>query len=184
MTKLRESIALMFRRTSDDQRQAGIQFIVAARDEMMAQHKRHAATWPHGKETGWSADLGAGMIVFKFRNEQSGTSQFQTIGIYDETEGTFHWGWAHPSVPPALRAHAILAKKWGRLHQQSAYTSKIVTCTLEEAWDFAAVTSKLAVANGVYRGHAGNKYIFMTTGEIHLNTESEKQHWAAIARLK
>jgi hypothetical protein len=65
-------------------------------------------------------------------------------------------------------------------HQQSAYTTKIVTCSLDEAWNFAAVTSKLATVHGVYRGHAGNKYIFMTTGEIHLNTESEKQHWVAM----
>jgi hypothetical protein len=40
---------------------------------------------------------------------------------------------------------------------------------MEDAWKFAAVTQKLAGAHSVYRGRVGNRYIFMTTEEIHIN---------------
>jgi len=53
-----------------------------------------------------------------------------------------------------------------------------VHCSLEQAWDFAAVSCKLAGAKGVYRGHSGTKFIFMTIDDIHIDKAAHTAHWA------
>lgn len=144
-------------------------FISSAHEEMLHQHLQHASTWQYGKEKGWSADLEAGVIVFQFAGERTGTSHFQTIGIYDETDGRFVWAWAQRSLPSRLRAHATMAKHWGQAQRHASFIASSVQCSMDQAWEFAAVTRKLAGAHSVYRGRIGNRYIFMTTEEIHIN---------------
>jgi len=155
-------------------------FITTAYDEMVAQHRAHATTWPHGKERGWTADLSAGVIMFKFDGDKTGTAHFQTIGIYNETAGSFTWAWANDSLPYALRKHAKLAKKWGFSHQHASFQNKTVQCSMEDAWNFAAVTRKVTNAKSVYRGRVGSEFIFMTTDEVHLDTEMPTNtHWSS-----
>jgi hypothetical protein len=146
-----------------------LSFINTAHDEMIDQQLQHAANWRYGKEKGWSADLEAGVIVFQFAGERTGTSHFQTIGIYDEADGSFTWAWSQSSLPPSLREHANLAKHWGQAQRHASFSSHRVECSMDEAWKLAAVTKRLAGAHSVYRGRIGNRYIFMTTEEIHIN---------------
>jgi hypothetical protein len=174
--------AIGFGKSSDLMSHSGDEFILAARANMVEQNNAHANTWQLGKEQGWSADIGMGVIVFRFANGLSGTTHFQVVGTYDEIDGSFLWGWAHPSVPAAFREHANLAKQWGSENNHPAFTAKNLKCSLDQAMDFAAVANSLAGSKGVYRGHAGKKYIFMTLGEIHVETNSPATHWAAIAK--
>ncbi|MFZ6799895.1 DUF6882 domain-containing protein [Undibacterium sp. Di24W] len=170
----------ILRRTPDQMPNAeALAFITMAYDEMLTQHREHAATWPHGKERGWTADLSAGVIMFKFDGDRTGTAHFQTIGTYNETTASFTWAWANDSLPSALRKHAKLAKKWGATHRHSSFLNKTVQCTMEDAWNFAAVTRKVANAKSVYRGRVGSEFIFMTTDEVHLDTEVPSTHWSA-----
>lgn len=157
------------------------EFLVAARENLVAQNNAHAQTWQLGKEQGWAADIGMGVIVFRFASGLSGTAHFQVVGTYDENSGSFLWGWAHTSVPAAFREHANMAKRWGSDNAHSAFTSKSVICSLDEAMDFAAVANSLAGAKGVYRGHAGRKYIFLTIGDIHVESNLAPPHWASMA---
>jgi hypothetical protein len=179
---LKKFLTSLFQRPATTAGHDGHPFIALARAEMMDQHKLHAETWQLGKEQGWSADIGVGVVVFKFANGITGTTHFQAIGSYDEKDASFLWGWAHPSVPLALSSHASLSKHWGVENKLASFSTKVVKCTLDEAWDFAAVTSKLAGSHGVYRGHAGSKYIFMTIGEIHVDNNTIIPHWAAVAK--
>ena len=162
---------------------ADCEFVVAARDNLMEQNNTHAQTWQLGKEQGWSADMGMGVIVFRFANGLSGTAHFQVVGTYDENDGSFLWGWAHPSVPAAFREHANMAKLWGIDNDHPAFMSKNVKCSLDEAMDFAAVANSLAGSKGVYRGHVGQKYIFLTLGDIHVESVQATPHWAALGRI-
>lgn len=146
-------------------------FIVQANEEMLLQQTQHAAQWQYGKEKGWSADLAAGVIAFQFANECTGTCKFQTIGIYNEQDHRFNWSWGLSDIPAALREHANLAKEWGRTNAHPALTQKAVKCSMEDAWGYAALARKLAGAHSVYRGRIGNRYIFMTTGEVHIDQQ-------------
>jgi hypothetical protein len=48
------------------------------------------------------------------------------------------------------------------------YTTRMVACSEEKAWEFTAVAARLGKANGAYRGPNGSTYVFMTYGEIKL----------------
>jgi hypothetical protein len=148
--------------------QSPSQFIEAAREGLAQQTSAHAATWQLGQEEDWSADLETGVIVFKFAKGVTATARIQVVGTYNKTDGTFLWGWDHPSVPEPLRKHALLAKQWGQQNNVRAFASRKVKCSEDEAWGFAAVANRLANANGVYRGPAGSAFVFMTFGEVKL----------------
>ncbi|MBC3874555.1 DUF6882 domain-containing protein [Undibacterium flavidum] len=147
-------------------------FVAKAHEEMLAQHLQHAANWKYGKEKGWSADMEAGIIVFQFSGEQTGTTHFQVIGVYNEADKIFSWGWAQNSIPLSLRSHAVLAKQWGKTEQHPSFQTHSVQCSMEDAWNFAAVTRKLAGAASVYRGRVGSCYFFMTTDEVQIDVKS------------
>ena len=141
-------------------------FIDAAVEGLRQQTTAHAATWRFGQEQDWAADLDVGTIVFTFADGTTATAAMQVVGTYNTLDGTFLWAWDHPSVPEALRAHARLAKAWGEENDVREFTERIVECSENDAWRFAAVVNRLANANGVYRGPAGTALVFMTFGEI------------------
>jgi hypothetical protein len=128
----------------------------------------HAATWHLDDVSQWSANQEAGRLVFSFADGTVASAPFQIVGTYDAKVGTFLWGWDHPSVLPALRRHAQLAREWGEKHDAVAYTTRLVKCQEDQAWEFTAVATRLGKANGAYRGPSGSTYVFMTFGEITL----------------
>jgi hypothetical protein len=144
------------------------QFIAAAREGLDLQTSTHAATWHLGEEDNWAADLVAGTITFSLPKQTTGVASIQVVGTYNTADGTFLWGWDHPSVPVPLRAHAELARAWGQKNGMASFTTRSVACNEDDAWGFAAVANRLAAANGVYRGPAGVARVFMTFGEVRL----------------
>lgn len=143
-------------------------FMDAALEGLRLQTSAHSATWHLGQEENWSADLDAGTIVFTFADGTTATANIQVVGTYNTQDGTFLWGWDHPSVPEELRAHAKLAREWGEANNVNDFTERMVECSEDDAWQFAAVANRLANANGVYRGPAGTALVFMTFGEVKL----------------
>jgi len=132
----------------------------------------HSATWHLDRTTTWSADQDAGQLVFHLPNGTVATTTFQIVGTYYTTDGTFLWGWDHPSVVPALRKHAELARAWGEKHGLKDYTTRKVTCSEEKAWEFTAVAVRLGKANGAYRGVDGpTGRVYMTFGRVTLRKQ-------------
>lgn len=113
----------------------------------------------------WSVDLGAGTIQFTSATKVV-TASVQVIGTYNTLDGTFLWGWDHPSVPKERGADARLARQYGQLHQLPLFTTRKIECTEEQAWSFAAVALYLSGAQGAYRGPSGTTLVFMTFGEM------------------
>ncbi|OYT86814.1 MAG: hypothetical protein CFE46_15375 [Burkholderiales bacterium PBB6] len=145
-----------------------VQYMNAAREGLAVQTSAHTATWHFGEELTWAANLDTGTIVFSFSDGVTAPAPIQVVGSYNTADGTFLWGWDHPSVPQDLRKHAVLARQWGEKHRVQAFTSRKVQCTEDDAWGFAATTNRLAQANGVYRGPSDTARFFMTLGEITL----------------
>jgi hypothetical protein len=142
------------------------QFVAKARAGLEQQTAAHALTWGLGSSERWNADLDTGTITFTFKDGKTMVAPIQVIGTYNKLDGTFLWGWDHPSVPEALRHHAELARQWGEKNHVANYTSKMVKVSEDEAWNFAAVATRLAKGNGVYRGPSGTTMVFMSFGEI------------------
>lgn len=135
---------------------------------LQAQTAAHSQSWNFGSEENWAADLEMGTVTFTFSNGNVATTDIQVVGTYNTEDGSFLWAWDHPSIPDRLRKHSLLAKKWGKKNRQLNFTERKVHCTEKEAWEFAAVTNRLANANGVYRGPAGSALVFFTLGDIKL----------------
>ncbi|OAN65994.1 hypothetical protein A7X12_13800 [Sphingomonas sp. TDK1] len=113
----------------------------------------------------WSVDLDLGVIMFTAASYVA-TAPVQVIGTYNRRDGTFLWGWDHPSIPESRRADAKLARQFGEVHGLSRYTTRKVSCSETEAWQFTAVASYLAGATGTYRGNSGPTLIYMTFGKV------------------
>jgi hypothetical protein len=144
------------------------QFIAASVSGLQAQTSAHSATWHLGEEETWKADQDTREITFTFANGTTARAEFQIVGTYNTEDGTFLWGWDHPSVDEPLRVSAKAAKQWGEQNHVKEFTTRKVKCTEDEAWQFTAVAARLSGANGAYRGPAGNTLVFMTFGEIKL----------------
>lgn len=143
-------------------------FIQASMAAMQQQANAHAATWGLGKAKRWSADLDKGVLRFEFADGTLAEAPLQVVGTYNTENGSFLWGWDHPSVPAPLRQHAELARQWGERENVPKFNTRQVRCSEDEAWAFAAVANRLAQAQGVYRGPTGAVRVFMTFGDVTL----------------
>jgi hypothetical protein len=113
----------------------------------------------------WSVDLDAGTIRFTSATKIV-TAPVQVIGTYNSLDGTFLWGWDHPSVSEEQAADARLARRFGERHNLPLFTTRMVECTEEQAWRFTAVALYLAGAQGSYRAPYGTTMVFVTFGNM------------------
>jgi hypothetical protein len=144
-------------------------YIQQAVEGLRAQTAAHSATWHLGEEENWSADQDNGRIELTFADGTVAEADMQIVGTYNTVDGTFLWGWDHPSVEIPLRAHAKLALEFGKKNRLSLYTKRTIECTEDEAWEFTAVATRLGNASGAYRGAAGTALIYMTFDEVKLH---------------
>lgn len=144
-------------------------YIQQAIEGLRTQTAAHSATWHLGEEENWAADQDNGLIEFSFADGTVAEAEMQIIGTYNTLDGTFLWGWDHPSVEEPLRAHAKLAREFGKKHGITTYTERTIECTEDEAWELTAVAARLGNANGAYRGPAGTALVYMTFGEVKLH---------------
>ena len=148
-------------------------FVEASVEGLRLQTESHDRTWGISKADNWDVDQEAGVISWSFADGTKAVAPVQIIGSFNPNDGSFMWGWDHPSVYPALQESARLVKQFGETHQLSKFTQqKIYISGESEAWEFVAVANRLAESNGGYRGDAGGPIVFMTFGEISLSKES------------
>ena len=92
----------------------------------------------------------------------------QIIGTYNTEDGTWLWGWDHPSVLPPLADHARQLLNYGKEHGFARLTTRTFACSERTCWELTALAFLLCRANGAYRGPAGPALVFMTFGELKL----------------
>lgn len=147
------------------------QFIDGSIEGLKIQTNAHDKTWGLGTAKTWNVDQDKGIIFWLFEDGRSAVAPVQIIGTYNPKDGSFLWGWEHPSVAVPLQKHANLVKEYGLKHKVELFTSKKVYVSEEQAWEFTAVANRLAEANGAYRADAGGPLVFMTFGEIKLSKQ-------------
>lgn len=125
----------------------------------------HDATWRMGSAS-WDADLAAGTLTFTNDRGWNIVAPVQVVGTLNTADGTWLWGWDHPSVPEPLRHDAALVRDFGAAHGLEAFTTRHIEASEEDAWQFAALAAYLAKAQGAYRGPSGTTMIFMTFGTL------------------
>lgn len=156
--------------TVQDSTDAEIDLIFArAAEELRLKSELHQETWGLGTGTSWAADLEAGTISFVNDKGWTITAPVQVIGTLNTADGTWLWGWDHPSAPDPVAQHARLVRAFGEKHGLGALTTRKIEATQEDGWEFTALACHLAGAQGGYRGPAGKTMVFMTFGEIEIS---------------
>lgn len=128
----------------------------------------HEGVW-HIGEAAWGADLEAGTITFDSPNGMHVEAPVQIIGTYNTDEGSWLWGWDHPSVPPPLDQHARLVLEYGEEKGVPDLTTRKLQCIDKRCWELTAVACLLAEAQGAYIGPSGPTLVYMTFGKIKLS---------------
>ena len=137
-----------------------------ANNEMQLRTQTAIEMW--GLDTAaWNADLDAGTITFT--NAEKGlvvTAPVQVVGTYNTEDGTWLWGWDHPSVPASLGEHARRVRDFGERYGLEALTTRKITASMEDAWGFTALACHLGGGQGGYGGPSGPARVFMTYGTV------------------
>jgi hypothetical protein len=136
--------------------------------ELRIKTEAHDGTW-HLGEAAWSVDQEVGQIVFSAPGGITATCPVQIIGTYNTADGTWLWGWDHPSVDPALQEDARRVREYGERHGIAKLTTQKLRCSESDAWEFTALACKLGNGQGGYRGPAGPTLVFMTFGNVSLS---------------
>ena len=141
--------------------------VAQSMEELRLKTAAHDAGWGVG-DADWSVDQDQGEIVFACASGITATARVQIVGTYNSADGTWLWGWDHPSVVPALQEHARRVRDYGKQHGIKRLATSKLACSVDETWQFAAIACKLCDAQGAYRGPAGDAFVFMTFGEVRL----------------
>lgn len=142
--------------------------IEKAMNGLAAATTAHVSTW-HLDEADWSLDQEVGDLVFTTPQGIQAVAPAQIIGTYNTQDGTWLWGWDHPSVEPSLAEDAKKVLAYGQQHGYTELTTRKLQCTEREAWELTALAFLICGANGAYRGPAGDTLVFMTFGEVQLS---------------
>lgn len=139
----------------------GEAFLQQALDSLRTQTASNSEAWGLGTETQWNLDMNAGTLRFTFADGRVLTAPVQVVGTYNTANGTFLWGWDHPSVPEPLRRSAQRLHDYGRANGLEAFTTRSITCSEPDAWSYTAAAAQLEQAAGAYRGDAGGTWVYM-----------------------
>lgn len=132
----------------------------------------HKATWGLGREGRWNANQDTGELSLHFEDGTVATADMQIIGTLNTEDGTFLWGWEHPSVDPELQRNAALVREFGQKHGIKEMTTQKISCTEERAWELTALAMRLASANGAFRAVAAHgTHVFINFGEVQLEKD-------------
>ncbi|WP_209347606.1 DUF6882 domain-containing protein [Pontixanthobacter sp. CEM42] len=143
---------------------------VRAMNSLKLQTEAHDALWGLG-EAAWAVDLETGIIEFTNDKGWTITAPVQVVGTYNTLDKTWLWGWDHPSVSEPVAQHAKLVNGFGKKHALELLTTRKVEISEDQAWEFTALASYLAEAQGAYRGPLGTTLVYMTFGEVKIVKE-------------
>jgi hypothetical protein len=90
----------------------------------------------------WAVDQDTGLITFT-GTKMTATAPAQIIGTYNTQDGTWLWGWDHPSVEDNMAEHARRVHAYGEQHGITDLTTRKLACDERQAWEFTALTCHL-----------------------------------------
>lgn len=141
-----------------------------ALENLNAQTAIHNQTW-RASSAEWAVDLEQGQITFTNSDGWVITAPVQVVGTYSTKDGTFLWGWDHPSVPEPARTAAQGVKAFGEKYGLEMLTTRKVEVSQDEAWQLTALANYLWKGQGAYRGptNGGTTLVYMTFGELSIS---------------
>lgn len=134
-----------------------------------ALQKGHVESWGLGHSETWDVDLEAGTIRWVFADKVA-RAPAELIGTYSEKDGSFLWGWNHPSSPKGSAVAAAAVKSHADTHGLEQLQASKVNCGLDDCWSLSSTAVLIGDLQGVYRGNAAEGvYAFIGFGHVTLS---------------
>lgn len=150
--------------------------VIADAEEAMAAKQEENSAWGMDMATHWDFDLEKGTIAFTLEDGRIATAPMQIIGTLSREDGTFLWGWDHPSVDAPLAKHAKRLLAWGETNDIADITTQMEELPEDKAWQYTILAAYLSGAQGVYRPSGDDMpYIFLTFGEVTFSAPKDKK---------
>jgi hypothetical protein len=142
------------------------QLVERSLTELQLKTQAHDGAFGLGRAD-WQAELQSGTLRFANESFQA-TCAVQIIGTYNTADGSWLWGWNHPSVPAPLALDAGRVRAFAIDRGLTRLLEPSLNCSEDDAWAFTALATFLAQSQGAYRGPAGAALVFMTFTDIQL----------------
>lgn len=94
-------------------------------------------------------DLETGDLELQFAEGVPLNVVAQIAGTFSD-DGTFMWGWGHPSVPQPLQQAAWAAQRYGERQEIDDLLTRGGKATRKKAEEYTAIAAYLAHADGVF----------------------------------
>jgi hypothetical protein len=153
-------------------------FLARARHELAFKTASHVRLF-NLAEADWDADLVAGTITFTSPQVVM-TSPVQVVGTYNLLDSTWLWGWDHPSVSEPLARAAEVVRQYGEQSGVVSLTTRKLSCSEKDAWDFTALACKLYGGQGAYRGPDGDALVFFVYEQVNIRKAALSRHARAL----
>ena len=109
---------------------------------------------PVPEVTGFELDLETGEMELKFADLEPLKVVAQVAGTFSD-DGSFMWGWGHPSVPQPLQQAAWAAQRYGDRQEIEELLTRGGKASRKKAEEYTAIAAYLAHADGVFIGDHG-----------------------------
>ncbi len=109
---------------------------------------------PLPEVAGFELDLETGDLTLKVDGAADMALVAQVAGTYSD-DGSFMWGWGHPSVPQPLQQAAWAAQRYGDRQEIEDLLTRGGETTRKRAEEYTAIAAYLAHADGVFVGDHG-----------------------------
>lgn len=145
--------------------------ITRANNEMQLRTQTAVEMWGLD-EASWAVDLDLGTITFTHDEKALVvTAPVQVIGTYNTDDGSWLWGWDHPSVSEPLGEFARRVRDFGEQYGRAELTTRKITASMEDAWGFTALACHLNEGQGGYSGASGSTRVFMVYGPVTISKQ-------------
>jgi hypothetical protein len=128
--------------------------------DLKAKTAGHQAGWGMGTAERWDLDQEEGRLIFTFPDKRV-VCPAQIVGSWNAPQKSWLWAWQNPSILPHLAKASEKVRDYGTQHGMEKLTIPKWEAAEEAAWEVAAITCYLNEAQGIYRGPAGNMYVFI-----------------------
>ncbi len=107
------------------------------------------------KVTDFNLNLKRERVTFSFKGGPDVTADVQVAGTYSE-DGSYMWGWGHPSIPEPLQQAAWAVQQFGDRQEIEELLTRGGKTDGEMLDEYLAVAAYISDADGVFIGDHGS----------------------------
>lgn len=113
----------------------------------------------------WFYDEATGILTFS-NGAPELNFKYLSVGTYSRKTNTWKWSWDNNHTLKEVKDQTNQVKEYGQKFNYERLTQGYFESSEEEAWEFTAITAKIANAIGAYRPVSEHLLLFMVVLEL------------------